>query len=135
MRGWDQRPAGLSSHQILATSASIKAEYTPKIVKVSGPEEIKIREIPLRPRSGRFREQLPQKSEFEFGSDNSSSSDDPFESNPVDATKQRIKNLVKSFDNVSKLSAEELGGLLVPVRRIMTPDLRGSKLASVNGNM
>ena len=135
MRGWDQRPAGLSSHQILATSASINAEYTPKIVKVAGPEDIKIREIPLRPQSGRFREQLPQKSEFEFGSESSSSSDDACVLNPVDATKQRIKNLVKSFDNVSKLSAEELGGLLVPVRRIMTPDLRGSKLASVNGNM
>ena len=93
MRGWDQRPAGLSSHQILATSASINAEYTPKIVKVAGPEDIKIREIPLRPRSGRFREQLPQKSEFEFGSESSSSSDDACELNPVDATKQRIKNL------------------------------------------
>jgi Leucine-rich repeat (LRR) protein len=136
MKGWDQRPAGLSSHQILATSASINVEYTSRIVKVDTPtDEMKIREPPSRPRSGRFQEQLPEKNELKFDFDSSSSSDEVIDSNSADATKHRIKNLAKSFDKVSKLSAEELSGLLVPVRRVMTPDLRGSKMASVNGNM
>jgi hypothetical protein len=135
MRGWDQKPVGLTSHQILATSASFNTECAPRIFDIVDPEKIKVREPPLRPRSGRFREQNPDKNEFDFGFESCSSSDDANESNPVDTTKQRIKDLVKSFDNVSALSAKELSGLLVPVRRIMTPELRGSKLASVNGNM
>jgi hypothetical protein len=135
MRGWDQRPVGLSSHQILATSASINAEYTSRITKVDTPDEMKIRNPPSRPQSGRFKEQLPEKNDFALDFESSSSSDEVIESNSVDATKQRIKNLAKSFDNVSKLGAEELSGLLVPIRRTMTPELRGSKMASVNGNM
>jgi hypothetical protein len=126
---------GLSSHQILATSASFNSGHATRMAEVSVPEKITIRELPLRPRSGRFRDQSAQSNELDFDFESSSSSDDDQEMNSVDATKQRIKDLVKSFDNVSKLSANEISGLLVPVRRIMTPELRGSKLASVNGNM
>jgi len=135
MRGWGEQPVGLTSYQILATSASTNAEYSPKLSRLATPEEIKLREPPLRPRSGRFRQKSPKQNEYDFEFESSSSSDGVDESDPVEATKQRIKDLVKSFDKVSQMGAGELGGLLVPVRRTMTPDLRGSKLASVNGNM